>query len=255
MNFNISEIFNNIINYLVQYFIKVDTDLPWLKFTVLITVILMIITRIKIIMDAKKQVGKNLEYLKKHQKNSEKIKKQNFIDRERKIINSNITYIAFCFKFFKFKKNENKTENPNFKKLVLSFLSDISLYKGTFIKTNIPGSEQYYFLKFNLQEEAINFIQHFENSVEEFSPILQDFGYEMSYKIAIDNRNKDIESEKVITCLESILKIAQDYGVYTTMLFKEFYDRNANDKVYLSFNPQGKYMIGTESIEIYHLEK
>ncbi len=255
MNFNFSEIFTNVFNYLYQYLIKIDTELFWLKYVLLITFILMILTRIKINIEAQKQVKKNIDYLKSHQKNSAEIKKQNFIDSERKIINSNITYVAFYFKFFKFKHDDNKIENPNFTKLILSFLSDINLYRGTFIKSDNPMDKQYYFLKFNLQEEAIDFIQKFENSVEEFAPILRDFGYEISYKIAVDNRNSNIDIKEVISGLENILKIAQDYGVYTTALFKEFYDRNGNNKTYLSFNPQGKYMINSVSMEIYHLEK
>ncbi len=255
MNFNISEIFNNTINYLTKYFIQVDTDMPWLKFVVIAAFVLMIITRIKITIENKKQIKKNIDYLKEHKKNSAEIKKQNFIENERRIINSTLTYVGFHFKFLKFRTEVEKQENPNFTKLILSFLSDITLYKGTFIKPDNIADNQYYFLKFDFQEEAINFLQHFENSVEEFSSILFDFGYEMSYKTVIDNRDRNKDVKEVINCLENILKVVQDSGIYTTILFKEFYDRNGDEKIYLSFNPQGRYMIGSESIELYRLEK
>lgn len=255
MNFNFTEICTNIFNYLAKYFVQVDTDMPWLKYVVFIAGILMILTRIKISIEAKKQVERNINYLKEHKKNSAEIKKQNFINNERKIINSNLTYVAFYFKFLKFKTEDNKVENPNFTKLILSFLSDVNLYRATFIKTDNPNEKQYYFLKFDFQEEAIHFIQNFEKSVEEFSPILRDLGYEMSYKIAVDNRNKDIDIKNVTYGLKNIISVTQDYGIYATMLFKEFYDRNGDNEIYLSFTPQGRYMIGSESIELYHLEK
>ena len=255
MNFNFAEICTNIFNYLTKYFVQVDTDMPWLKYVVFIALIFMILTRIKINIEAKKQVERNMNYLKEHKKNSAEIKKQNFIDNERKIINSNVTYVAFYFKFLKFKTENEKTENPNFTKLILSFLSDVNLYKATFIKTENPKEKQYYFLKFDLQEEALLFIQNFEKSVEDFAPILHDFGYEISYKIVVDNRNRDIDINEITNCLKNIINITQDFGIYATMLFKEFYDRNGDDKIYLSFTPQGKYMIGAESMELYYLEK
>ena len=142
MNFNFAEICTNIFNYLSQYLVKVDSDLPWLKYFILATIVLALLSRIMNFFNNKSHVARNVKFMSERKTNSKKIMQQSTLKEEKTILKSELTYAAFDFKFSRYKNIKNKDEKPNFNKLILSFFTDAPFYKGTFVNLGNSNLKQ-----------------------------------------------------------------------------------------------------------------